>query len=511
MMKVAFMAVALLAMSVNAVDETGGVEALVDSPDGGAGTHPDGLNGQATGPGYETAMANFPGPKYGLPGYKESHKWETDFDRTSPLIFDHRMYKALIAVTPATAALKSEAQLTAHWNAAIAANSYPNCPQGNIWFNANSYYQMHKGRPEFNMGGSKCELFLEVYVTQGVFAGYETSRHEGGNADFPGIGTKLFNPIGEDSTTAVFQAKAGLHFATPDVNAGRDDNTFSPARHMTLVFWMQVAPPSEAPNAELFAYGGAQSDNYFRTGFGCIAAGIDAADNNCYFITVFQAGNVKEYFHTYNAENFPVLREALGGARWAHVTYMLTTAHPGFKGDGAPGCPNNAASATQANAPATACNGALFLWLNKKKINLVDWNDGTSTTYAPAWKGPVTGTNLNSQPVWNNPKPQGNNGIHRRFWVAPLATLEGSTINNNKLLFDLPWTTSYKGGVFMCDMTAIPSGSGGFGVDARRKIAMEAMFEIMEETRAAGCVGKGISTAGPPGSKVANLNNKVRL
>jgi len=63
----------------------------------------------------------------------------------------------------------------------------------------------------------------------------------------------------------------------------------------------------------------------------------------------------------------------------------------------------------------------------------------------------------------------------------------------------------------MCDMTAIPSGSGGFGVDARRKIAMEAMFEIMEETRAAGCVGKGISTAGPPGSKVANLNNKVRL
>jgi len=53
--------------------------------DGGDGTHPfangggdDGAESTgATGTGYETSIANFPGPKYGLPGYKESHKWES--------------------------------------------------------------------------------------------------------------------------------------------------------------------------------------------------------------------------------------------------------------------------------------------------------------------------------------------------------------------------------------------------------------------------------------------------
>jgi len=520
----AILAACICALNVHAIEDTANVQELVDQPmgDGGDGTHPvanaggtdEGASTGATGPGYETAVANFPGPKYGLPGYKESHKWETDYDRTSPLVFDHRMYKALIGVTAATAQLKSEAQLVAHWNAAIASNSAGNCPQGNIWFNANDYYEMHKKQPEFNMGGSGCELIFQVYITQGVFAGYDTARSNTGTAPFSTIGTKLFDPTGSSgngASTAVFQAKQGLYFPTPQPGAGRSDNTFTPARHMTLVFWMSVATPSEAPNAELFAYGGSQSDNYFRTGFGCIAQSIDASSTNCYFITVFQAGITKEYFHTYNAENFPILREAFGGERWAHVTYMLTTASPGFAGDAAPGCPTNKAEG-DANAPSTACNGALFLWLNRKKVLLVDWNDGTSTTYAPAWSGPVKGTNLNNDPVWVNPMPLGTNGIHRRFFVSPLKKIENSGITNNELVFDFPWTTSYEGGVFMCDMIAIPSGAGGFGVDARRKIAMNAFWEIMSETRASACAVTGVPNNGPAGSAPPNLDKaKGRL
>jgi hypothetical protein len=39
----------------------------------------------------------FPGPVYGLPGYKESHDWLKDLDWWSPLVFDWRYYKARCA------------------------------------------------------------------------------------------------------------------------------------------------------------------------------------------------------------------------------------------------------------------------------------------------------------------------------------------------------------------------------------------------------------------------------
>ena len=56
--------------------------------DGGENTHPA---PPAEGTGYmkvAPGIANFPGPKYGLPGYKESHTWESGEgspQRTSPL------------------------------------------------------------------------------------------------------------------------------------------------------------------------------------------------------------------------------------------------------------------------------------------------------------------------------------------------------------------------------------------------------------------------------------------
>jgi len=473
---------------------------------GGDTTHVAHANG-GEGHGYWKNDNNFPGPKYGLPGYKESHKWETDVDVSSPLVFDHRMYKALISVKASAAQLMSESALRVHFSSAVNANKAPFCPQGNIWFDANQYYALHKKKTEFSMGGNACSLIFKVYINQGVFAGWETSKHVVSNDAFAPVGTKLFNPVGgptSGASSSVFQVKDGQYFKTPAPGFSRTDNTFSPARHLTLVFWMQVAPQAKAPNAELFAYGGAQTDNYFRTGFGCISAAIASKKTNCYFITVFQAGSVKEYFHTYNKENFGHLRDGFGGARWAHVVYMLTTASPGFKGDEVKGCPTNSGS-PQAGADSKSCSGALFLWLNQKSIKLVDWNDGTSTKYAPKWKGPVTGSNMNPDPVWKNPKPKGNDGVHRRFWVSPVANVASAGITNNALKWDFPWTASYAGGIYFCDFTAIPSGQGGFGVDGRRLIAMNAFYEQMSQTRESNCKVLGVANIGPPGSAPAKL------
>merc|ERR1712146_283291 len=307
---------------------------------------------------YMGDTANFPGPKYGLPGYKESHKWETDVDVFSPLVFDPRFYRALIHMKSASAGVMSESALRVHWDTAVKAKKAPNCPQGNVFFDANEYYKMHKKKPEFNMGGNACSLIVRVYVGQGVFKGYETSQYQAGSKAFPTLATKLFAPVGskrKSASSAVFQVKAGQYFGTPMPGAGVFDNSFTAARHMTLVFWLQVAPQSEAPNAELFAYGGAQTDNYFRTGFGCIAASVASKKTKCYFITVFQAGTTKEYFHTYNNDNFEILRAAYGGSKWGHTVFMLTTAAPGFRGDGVAGCPTNGVS-PQTGAASDACS-----------------------------------------------------------------------------------------------------------------------------------------------------------
>jgi len=504
-MRAYVVALCIMALSATALQEAAEVSELTEGEptmtNGGDTTHVASANG-GEGFGYWKSDNNFPGPKYGLPGYKESHNWETDVDSSSPLVFDHHMYQALINVKPSAAALMSESALRVHFNKAVNDNKAPFCPQGNVWFNANKYYEMHKKKPEFSMGGSSRSLIFKVYITQGVFQGWETSRHVVSNDKFAPIGSKLFNPTGgskKGSSNALFQVKAGQYFDTPAPGFGRTDNTFSPARHMTLVFWMQVAAQAKAPNAELFAYGGAQSDNYFRTGFGCIAASIADKATNCYFITVFQAGATKEYFHTYNKDNFGLIRAAFGGQKWAHVVYMLTTASPGFEGDGVKGCPSNGVS-PESGAASSSCNGALFLYVNKAAVKLVDWNDGTSTKYAPKWKGPVTGSNMNPDPVWKNPKPKGDNGVFRRFWVSPPNNVAASGITNNELKWDFPWTASYAGGIYFCDFTAIPSGQGGFGVSERRVIAMSAFFQQMSKTRSTNCQYQGVANIGPPGS-----------
>merc|ERR1711977_395339 len=113
----------VLAITVNAIGDHDTVTELLQDEvkrtptmsNGGDDTHPDAYgnmeerpedsapaeNSDDAGPtdtqqgtGYFRDIPNAPGPRHGLPGYKESHQWETDTDMFSPLVFDWRFYRA---------------------------------------------------------------------------------------------------------------------------------------------------------------------------------------------------------------------------------------------------------------------------------------------------------------------------------------------------------------------------------------------------------------------------------
>jgi hypothetical protein len=507
--------VAALVVVAYSVEDSASVKMLGDErptlKNGGADTHPPATGG-GVGTGYFNTINNFPGPKHGLPGYKESHNWEEDIDVMSPLVFDYRMYRALIHEKVADAAEMSEEALKTHWMNAVEGKKYDKCPQGHIWFSANEYYELHKESNELAMGGSACKLIMKVYLEKGVFSGAAKAKHQAalptGAKKFATFGTKLFDGVNQKTATiskSYFEVKNGLYFRTPEPNAAKVDNTFSPARHLTLAFWLQIAPQAKAPNAELFTYGGKEYDNYMRTGFGCVTKDIsDTDDTKCYFIMVFQQISRTEYFHTYAEENFKPTRIAFMDNKWAHVLIMLTTRNPGFVPDVNPGegCPNNQLLG------GNVCYGSLHLWVNKKELGLVDWNDGTDTTYAKAWNDAVVSR------IWEK-KMDKVEGllVERRFFVSPIQSKEGATlnafgeINMNNIMWAFPWQGSYKAGIWFCDMTVVSSGNGGFGNAARREIARDAFFDIMSETKALACAHSSNGDAPVTNDDTGGMNN----
>lgn len=272
---------------------------------------------------------------------------------------------------------------------------------------------------------------------------------------------------------------------------------------MTLAFWMALGALSEAPNAEVFAYGARKEDNYFRTGFGCLEMDFTSLTNNCYFIFVFFALQT-EYFHTYDANNFVGLRAAVAGNKWFHVVMILTTFKPGHPADMAAGesedtvCPNN----KDVQGP---CSALLELYVEKVALNIVDWAHGTDTT-RPG------GTDTATTPGWGNVGNVWANAILlkdtsleviRRFWLSPpiSCTEDGMTavscggIIKNSQTYDFPWWGPYREGLFVCDFTTIPSGNGMFGEAPRRALALDALYETMFETVGVGCFSSSITTA----------------
>jgi len=516
MMKV-LLVLAAIALVALAVEDAAEVKEM-DGPGfltGGDDTHPayiaDPNTAASQGPyaegtGYYKRMNNFVGPKYGLPGYKESHNWNDDYDILSPLVFDYRFYRALIHKEPSEAELMNEEDLKTEFDSDVQKKKAPDCPQGNIWFNANKFYSMYSSDTSFSMGGNKCPGIFQVYLQKGLYEGWALSTHENaGSATFPTIGSRLFNPVGTsysdtndpEPSSAYYQVQSGKYVITPVVGGDRKDNTFSPARHMTIVFWLKFGNFDEAPNAELFAYGGSPNDNYFRTGVGCLNTDMTCAECFCYFIFVMQAENL-EYFHTYEDTNFPYLKTSFAGNSWAHVLMMLTTAVPGgYTNAASVGCPKN-------DDPG-GCEAILELYVEKTQLRIVDWTHGTRFRRAGGWPAdpnqpaePLNWGKSIRADMWNIPEPVNNNPGQdvwiRRFWLSAPQNCkkEGSdtefdynqcgNVPKNGVTWMFPWFGAYMAGIYVCDFASVPSGVGGFGDKSRRELARDAFYDTMSET-----------------------------
>merc|ERR1712072_145368 len=112
----------------------------------------------------------FPGPRYGLPGYKESHNWVSDYDVFSPLIFDAKYYALRYGLKD-----QSENAVRSDWKAFLdnEANGYPkDCRQGNPLFSPQKYYRANphiKESLDMNDGGVEtCGSIVRTFMKEGL-------------------------------------------------------------------------------------------------------------------------------------------------------------------------------------------------------------------------------------------------------------------------------------------------------------------------------------------------------
>lgn len=434
---------------------------------GGDDTHPNyAPDGKAThvGTGYYRNIPNAPGPRHGLPGYKESHNWESDTDFFSPLVFDWRYYAA-------TSLKGSEDEMTAKqaWldnviekkdaNGKPDPLKVPNCKSGTAGFGPNEYANANKDKTDIKLLGGNCKDLIIHYMKTGIFAAYPTASNP---LKYDNVAVQLLTPMmphrGDKSPT--FQAGKGTHFLGLAQGASINPNSFVASRHMLMQYWMKVKATQELPLGEYMGYGGKRADSYFRSGFGC----LDADFKKCFFIFAFAASSGEEYFHTFNDGNFEKKQTAFYGGKWGHITMILSTAKPAE-------CPGNAMGDSE-----DACKGLLEVFVNGEELKLVDWNHGESTANAKQFtRGPVI-------PIWTS--IEANDGaagkVLRRFFVSPPkdCAIEGNCggITNNNYKIGFPWPDPWTANLFICDMSHMPSNTGGFGDAAKRKLAATATY-----------------------------------
>lgn len=472
-------AVCALAIAVNAIGDHASVEELeqdestplaVRLADGGDRTHPafdSGRKWQRQGTGYFKRIPNAPGPRHSLPGYKESHNWESDTDYFSPLVFDWQYYRARY-LTGSEDELTTKKDYLANVidkkdaNGAADPAKAPDCRQGSAAFGPNEYNEANKDKTDVKLLGGDCKALISHYQKTGIFAAYPLMKNP---AKYDDVSIVLIKPeMGRGSDVAPqFQAGPGAHFQGVAQGVQIPPNSFVASRHLLLQYWMKVQASQELPLGEYMGYGGKRSDAYFRSGFGC----LDANFKKCFFIFAFAAASGEEYFHSFNDANFQKKEAAFFGGKWGHLTLILSTANP-------TDCPSNEMGKSE-----DACKGLFEVFLNGEELALVDWNHGESTTNAKAFtRGPVV-------PIWT--KMDLNDGaagtVHRRLYVSPPKKCaspgqcgHGLTSCNYQIGF--PWPDPWTKNLFICDMSHIPSNTGGFGNAAKRKKMAEAVYAV---------------------------------
>merc|ERR1712093_206693 len=123
----------------------------------------------------------FPGPVYGLPGYKESHDWLNDLDWWSPLVFDWRYYKARCAEGCNDGdALKDmgEGAVKKYWLESGMDNMDVGSPTFNCEYYVKANKELHDELTD-DEGNVKCKSAVKQFLTEGVFDGLSGSSYDG--------------------------------------------------------------------------------------------------------------------------------------------------------------------------------------------------------------------------------------------------------------------------------------------------------------------------------------------
>jgi len=139
----------------------------------------------------------FPGPTYGLPGYKESHDWVAAYDIFSPLIFDAEWYAIKYG-------LESSVSSKADWAAQLSDddNSFPDkCRQGSAQFSPQKYYRANPDiKPDLEMNSNSeetCGSIIKQYLSAGMLDGallYDANEE---NLAYTGTGDPDDGPKGD--------------------------------------------------------------------------------------------------------------------------------------------------------------------------------------------------------------------------------------------------------------------------------------------------------------------------
>merc|ERR1711970_608856 len=205
---------------------------------GGDNSHPPhvGQEGVANeGPGYFKRIANFVGPKYGLPGYKESHNWQTGIDIFSPTVLNPVYYRAKYSFTGTDEELKKD------WIDKLSSSINGACPKGRIDWDLNQYAVNNPAAgvvkdENYVESPATCMQILENFLSTGLFEGL---------TGWTAFAIKKLDPNGVDLPAIRFQLEAGLDSLSGN-NVAIATSTMRPELTYTYAFWINVAARTTA-------------------------------------------------------------------------------------------------------------------------------------------------------------------------------------------------------------------------------------------------------------------------
>jgi len=199
----------------------------------------------------------FPGPTYGLPGYKESHDWVKAYDIFSPLVFDADWYALHYELTD-----KTHNEIKTDWAAHLAdeANSYPTkCRQGNANFSPQKFYRANptiKDNLEMNSEAEEtCGSIVKVYLTQGVLDGMLKYKSKFENEAYKANPAQLASeiialPIAKTAP----DGRKQLGWAIGDNFDNLGEDAINSGEQYTLTFWFKPMG-ARAPECNLLHHG----------------------------------------------------------------------------------------------------------------------------------------------------------------------------------------------------------------------------------------------------------------